>query len=176
MARCAWLLLRTAVPGGLATAAGSTSTPSSAATSSARREHVERLFRASWALQQVALLATLWVYCQAGAGIRRESAAGPIGTGMLLGMLGLGIVWLVQLPFGLLDLWWARRYDLTEIGYLEWAFGDWLTLGAAFVSISLALVIVMFLARRLGEWWWLPGSGGVRRDRRAVHLRVRRTS
>ena len=120
--------------------------------------HVERLFRVSWALQQVALLGTLWVYARKGPGFARESAAGPIGTGMLLGMLGLGIVWLVQLPFGLLDLWWARRYDLTETGYLEWAFGDWLTLGATFASISLALVIVMFLARRVGDGWWLPGA------------------
>lgn len=121
-------------------------------------EHVERLFRVTWVLQQVALLATLWVYARRGPGFMRESAAGPIGTGMLLGMLGLGIVWLVELPFGLVDLWWARRYDLTETGYLEWAFGDWFTLGAAFVSISLALVIVMFLARRLGERWWIPGA------------------
>ena len=154
---CAWLLLGTAVPGGLDTP------PLDVAAVFGRdvvrqAEHVERLFRASWAVQQVVLLATLWVYAKRGPGFSRESAAGPIGTGMLLGMLGLGIVWLVQLPFGLLDFWWARRYDLTRTGYLEWAFGDWLTLGAAFAAISLALVIVMFLARRLGEWWWLPGA------------------
>ncbi len=119
---------------------------------------MERLLRVSWALQQVVLIATLWVYARRGPGFSRESAAGPIGTGMLLGMLGLGIVWLVQLPFGVLDHWWARRYQLTRTGYLEWAFGDWLTLSAAFLSLSLALVIVMALARRLGERWWLPGA------------------
>jgi STE24 endopeptidase len=154
---CAWLLLDTAVPEGLATP------PLDVAAVFGRdvvrqAEHVERLFRASWAVQQVVLLVTLWVYAKRGPGFSRESAAGPIGTGVLLGMLGLGVVWLVQLPFGLLDFWWARRYDLTRTGYLEWAFGDWLTLGAAFAAISLALVIVMFLARRLGEWWWLPGA------------------
>lgn len=120
--------------------------------------HVERLFRASWVAQQVVLLGVLWAYARRGPGFSRESAAGPIGTGTLLGMLGLGIAWMAQLPFGALDLWWARRYDLTEKGYLEWAFGDWLTLGASFVSVSFALLIVMFLARRLGEWWWLPGA------------------
>ena len=135
-------------------------------------EHVERLFRVSWVLQQVALLATLWAYARRGPVFVRESAAGPIGTGMLLGMLGLGIVWLVELPFGLVDLWWARRYDLTEAGYLEWAFGDWFTLGAAFLSISLALVIVMLLARWLRRAVVDPGCGGVRRDRRPVHVRV----
>ena len=95
-----------------------------------------------------------------GAGPRfaRESAAGPIGTGMLLGMLGLGIVWLVELPFTLLDVWWARRHDLTESGYLDWAFEHWFELGAEFVAICFALLVVMFLARRLGEIWWIPGA------------------
>jgi STE24 endopeptidase len=77
---------------------------------------------------------------------------------MLLGMLGLGLVWLVQLPFTLLDVWWARRYGLTESGYLEWAFGHWFELGGTFVSICLALLVVMALARWLGEIWWIPGA------------------
>lgn len=154
---CAWLLLRTAVPGGLS--APELDVDAVFGRDIVREaEHVERLFRVSWLLQQVALLATVWVYASKGPGFARESAAGPIGTGMLLGMLGLGLVWLVQLPFGLLDLWWARRYDLTESGYIEWVFGDWFTLGAAFASISLALLIVMFLARWLGERWWIPGA------------------
>ncbi len=121
-------------------------------------EHVERFFLVTWVLQQGALLVTLWLYARRGVGFVRESAAGPIGTGMLLGMLGLGIVWLVQLPFGVADLWWSRRHGLSGVGYLEWAFGDWFQLGAAFLSICAALLVVMFLARRLGEWWWLPGT------------------
>ena len=123
-----------------------------------RAEHVERFFLIVWVVSQIALFATLWVYARRGPRFVRESAAGPIGTGMLLGMLGLGIVWLVQLPFGLLDLWWARRYDLSETGYLDWAFGNWLELGGTFTAICLALLVVMFLARRLGEAWWIPGA------------------
>jgi STE24 endopeptidase len=119
---------------------------------------VERVFLALWLLGQVALFATLWVYARRGARFARESAAGPIGTGMLLGMLGLGIVWLVQLPFRLAGLWWARRHGLTKAGYLEWAFGHWFELGATFVAICVALLVVMFLARRLGEIWWIPGA------------------
>ena len=118
---------------------------------SARRSsaavHVERFFLVTWLLSQIALFATLWVYARRGPRFARESAAGPIGTGMLLGMLGLGIVWLVQLPFTLLDVWWARRHDLTESGYLDWAFGHWVELGGEFVAICIALLVVMFLAR-----------------------------
>ena len=107
----------------------STPTPCSARRSSARRSTSSGSSSSPGSLGQIALFATLWVYARRGPRFARESAAGPIGTGMLLGMLGLGIVWLVQLPFALLDLWWARRHDLTETGYLEWAFGHWFELG-----------------------------------------------
>ena len=121
--------------------------------------HIERFFLITWVLEQIALLATLWLYARRGIAYVKESAAGPIGTGMLLGMLGLGIVWLVQLPFGIADLWWERRHDLSEMGYVEWAFGHWFQLGATFIAISVALLVVMFLARLVGEWWWIPGAG-----------------
>jgi STE24 endopeptidase len=125
----------------------------------AKAERYERFFYVDWALAQIALFATLLVYARKGAAFTRESAAGPIGTGMLLGMLGLAIVWLVGLPFGLAALWWARRHDQDETGYLTWLADDWVLLAAQFVAICLALLIVMGLARKLGERWWLPGAG-----------------
>jgi len=154
---CALLLLRTAVPSGLhVSAVDANAVFGRALVHEAVR--VERFFLVIWVLGQIALFTALWVYSLRGARYARESAAGPIGTGMLLGMLGIGIVWLVQLPFGLLGLWWARRHDLSETGYLDWAFGHWFELGGAFVSLCVALLIVMFLARRLGEAWWIPGA------------------
>jgi STE24 endopeptidase len=124
----------------------------------ARAERYERFLYAVWALSQVALLATLALYARKGVAFVRESAAGPIGTGMLLGMLGLGIVWLVGLPFSLAAFWWARRYEQTRWNYLDWLVEDWAVLGAAFLSISFALLVVMGLARWLGDRWWLPGA------------------
>ena len=154
---CAALLLRSAVPSDLPSVRIDSASVFGKALVR-RAEHVERFFLIVWALSQIALFATLWVYARRGARFARESAAGPIGTGMLLGMLGLGIVWLVQLPFGLMNVWWARRHDLSELGYLEWAFGGWFELAAAFTSICVTLLIVMFLARKLGEAWWIPGA------------------
>ncbi len=124
----------------------------------AEAKRYERFFYVLWVLAQAALLLTLWIYSRRGAGLARESSAGPIGTGMLLGMLGLGIVWLVQLPFGLLAHWWTRRNDQSDLDYLDWLLEDWTLLAAQFLSICIALVIVMGLARRLGDWWWLPGA------------------
>src|SRR5438552_16743147 len=88
----------------------------------------------------------------------RGSAAGPIGTGFLLGMLGLALVWLAQLPFGVVDLWWARRHDVVHIGYVEWLVDDFFGLGGEFLYLCLALLIVMGLARLVRQAWWIPGS------------------
>jgi STE24 endopeptidase len=77
---------------------------------------------------------------------------------MLLGMLGLALVWLVQIPFGLLDLWWQRRHDVSELGYADWLILNWFSLGGEFLFICFALLIVMGLAGPLGDWWWIPGA------------------
>ena len=65
----------------------------------ARAERFERFHYVLWVLSQIALLAVLVVYARRGIRFVRESAAGPIGTGMLLGMLGIAIAWLVRIPF-----------------------------------------------------------------------------
>jgi len=154
---CASLLVRTTVPSGLRLPRVDTNAVfGKQVVHEAAR--VERFFLVTWVLGQITLLATLVVYARRGARFARESAAGPIGTGMLLGMLGLGIVWLAELPFRLLDVWWGRRHGLTKSGYLDWAFGHWLELGGAFVAVCVALLVVMFLARHLGEIWWIPGA------------------
>jgi STE24 endopeptidase len=122
-------------------------------------ERYERFHYANWALAQIVALVTLWLYAKRGTRFIRESAAGPIGTGMFLGMVGLAIVWLTQLPFSIAGLWWDRRHDVSKVGYLEAVFGGWLELGGTFVAVCIALLVVMALARRLGSWWWIPGAG-----------------
>ena len=123
-----------------------------------RAKRYERVFYVLWILAQIALLLTLWFYARRGARLARESSAGPIGTGMLLGMLGLGIAWMVHLPFGLAAHWWTRRNDQSHLSYFDWLLQDWTILAAEFLSICIALLIVMGLARRLGDRWWLPGA------------------
>jgi STE24 endopeptidase len=118
-------------------------------------ERVENLL---WVGNQIVLLVTLALYAVFGVRFTRESAAGRIGTGMLLGMLGLALVWLSQLPLGLVQHWWERKHDLASDGYLAWAFTGWAQLGAAFVFACVALLIVMALAGPLGDNWWIPGS------------------
>jgi STE24 endopeptidase len=104
------------------------------------------------------LLLVLAAYAWGGARFARESAAGRIGTGMLLGMLGLAFVWIAQVPFRLVEVWWNRRYDQTDVGYVESLFVNWFALGAEFLFICLALLVVMALAGRFPRRWWLGAA------------------
>ncbi|MDX6510522.1 MAG: endopeptidase [Gaiellaceae bacterium] len=154
----AWFLWRSKLPSGLdlphvdASAVFGASNIRQAAS-------FDRFVRIDALLAELALLGVLGVYAARGERLTRESAAGPIGTGMLLGMLGFAFVWLVQLPFGLAELWWERRHDVSRVGYVEWVFGDWSALGGKFLFVCLALLIVMALARRMPRYWWLPAAG-----------------
>ena len=78
----------------------------------------ERFLRIDFVLSQIVLVVVLALYAARGARFTRESAAGRIGTGMLLGMLGFAIVWMAQLPFGIAGLWWERRHHISREGYL----------------------------------------------------------
>ena len=107
---------------------------------------------------QLVLLGVLAIYAWKGARLTRESAAGRIGTGMLLGMLGLALVWISQLPFQLLKLWWLRRYGLWEAGYFDWFVENWLVLAAEFLFICLWLLITMGFAAIFPKRWWLVAT------------------
>ena len=156
-AAAAWWLWQTSVPAGL-------DLPEVAANEVLAQPQLdeardfERFLRWSYVVSAVVLLGAFAVYARYGVRFAKESAAGRIGTGMLLGMLGLAIVWLVQIPFGIVDLWWQRRHDVSELGYVDWILLNWFALGGEFLFVCLALLIVMGLAGLLGNWWWIPGA------------------
>jgi STE24 endopeptidase len=118
-------------------------------------ETVETFLRWSFIASQLVMLSVLAVYAWRGARFTRESAAGRIGTGMLLGMLGLALVWLSQLPFQVLEIWWLRRHELWNAGYLDWFFESWIVLASEFLFICLWLLITMALAALFRRSWWL---------------------
>ena len=153
----AWALWETQVPEGLRLP----EVEASAVLDAERLEEArdfERFLRISFLVSLVVVIVVFALYARCGGRFVRESAAGRIGTGMLLGMLGLAILWLVQTPFALLDHWWARRHDVSELGYVDWLILNWFALGSEFLFMCLALLIVMGLAGPLRFWWWVPGG------------------
>jgi len=152
-----WLLWRTTVPSSLELPHVDPHRLFTAAQLHAASSYstVESLLMWGGVLAQIAALAA---YARWGARWARESAAGPVGTGMLLGMLGFALVWAAQLPLSVVDLWWQRHHGLSRIGYATFVFGDWFALAGRFVFLCLALAIVMGLARRLRRRWWIAAA------------------
>lgn len=106
----------------------------------------------------VVLLGVLALYARRGQRLMRESAAGRIGTGMLLGMLGFAVVWLAELPFGLAAVWWQRDHGVSHQGYLQWIVESFFGLGGTFLFVAAALAIAMGLAGPLRRWWWVAAA------------------
>ncbi|MGH2996557.1 MAG: M48 family metalloprotease, partial [Gaiellaceae bacterium] len=156
-AAAAWFLWQSEVPGDLRLPELDAATEFTAVELD-RAEDYEGFLRWEFVVSQAAVLAVFALYAVFGARFARESAAGRIGTGMLLAMLGLGFLWLVQLPIGLIRLWWERKHDVSEVSYWEWVVGTWFGLGFGFLFICLAIVIVMGLAGPLHDRWWIPGG------------------
>lgn len=120
-----------------------------------RSSSYDRLLDVDHLLAELALIGVLVAYARRGHRLMRESAAGRIGTGMMLGMLGFALVWLAEVPFDLVAVWWERRHGVSHEGYLSSVFSGFLGLGGSFLFISFALLVAMGLAGLSKRWWWL---------------------
>src|SRR5436309_10603618 len=67
-----------------------------------RASDFERFLELSWIGEQVLLVAVFAAYAVWGARFARESAAGRIGTGIFLAMMGFALTWFVRVPFQIL--------------------------------------------------------------------------
>ncbi len=120
----------------------------------ARSASFERFLDIDVALADVTLLVVLGLYAKRGHRLMRESAAGRIGTGMMLGMLGFAVLWLAEVPFNLAAVWWERKHGISHQGYVASLLASFLSLGGTFLFVSLALLIAMAIAGVVRRWWW----------------------
>ncbi|MHB8235118.1 MAG: M48 family metalloprotease [Solirubrobacteraceae bacterium] len=119
-----------------------------------RSASYERFLAIDALLGAVTVLVVFALYARWGHRLMRESAAGRIGTGMLLGMLGFAVLWIAEIPFGLAAVWWQRKHGISHQGYVASVVESFLSLGGKFLFVSLALLIAMALAGVLRRWWW----------------------
>jgi len=116
------------------------------------------LVRVSWLLSVLATIAALVVLDRRAPRLARGLELGPVGGGIVLGMVTLVTVWFVKLPFGFVDQWWAKRHGLGTSNYLAWLLAPWLTVLIEAISAMATIAIVMGLAQRLGDRWWVAGA------------------
>ena len=151
------LLWRTNVPAGL-------ELPDVDASAHFRSAHVDQSERYERFLRTVFLVASLvqvavaLVVAARAPGLAARLRGGAVVRGVQLALLTLALLWLARLPFGLLALWWRRRYDIAREGYLDHVVRPWSTLLAETALACLAVAGVMLLARRLGRRWWPAGA------------------
>ena len=104
---------------------------------------------------QLAAIIALAFYARFGERLERESAAGRVGTGIMLALLGFAIAAMAALPFELALLWWMRHHHLAYAGYATLVLGDWTSLGGRAIFVAAAVAIVMGLAGPLRRTWWV---------------------
>jgi STE24 endopeptidase len=124
----------------------------------ARSQRYERFEYALWAGHLAATIAALIVLSRRAPQLARSIGLGPIGTGVIVGMVMLVTLWAVSLPFGFAEQWWEARHGLAPHDYVSWIFAPWasLTFQALFALMTIGLV--MGLARRFGHRWWIVGA------------------
>lgn len=103
----------------------------------------------------VVQLAVLAVLVRLGPRLARAFELGRVGKGVMVGAVATLAVWAVGLPFGLVGLWWGRRYELEKQDYLGWLLAQWPSLLGQVVGLTIVLTILLVLAGWLKRRWWL---------------------
>jgi STE24 endopeptidase len=119
-----------------------------------RSERYERGLRLLWVGATAVELLVLGAAVFLAPRMRLRGVLGAV----LLGALSLAAVWLARLPFVLGAHWWRRRYGVSRSDYTTILVDPWLERIGSLVAACAAIAIVVLLARRVGERWWLVGG------------------
>jgi STE24 endopeptidase len=123
-----------------------------------RTAHYERFLRIDTVLSFIATVVALLVLARRAPRIARGTGLGPIGAGVIIGMITLVVVWAANFPFTVAARWWDRRYGLAQGSWIEWLSQPWGELGGKVVFVMLQILVVMTFARRYPRHWWLPAT------------------
>ncbi len=150
----AWYLWQTSVPGNLHLPHVDVHDEFSASILR-RSARYDGFLRWEWVGATVSQLGVLVGLTLLGPRIARAFELGRVGKGVMVGAVTTLALWAVGLPFGLVSLWWGRRYGIEKQGYGAWALGQWPSLLAQVVGLTIALTILLLLAGRFRQHWWL---------------------
>jgi len=121
-----------------------------------RAERYERFVRIDIVLSVIATVVALLFLVRRAPRLARNTGLGPIGAGMIVGMIMLAVVWAANLPFAIALRWWQDRHGLAEGHWIAWLIEPWAELGGTVLLVMLQIAIVMLFARRYPRHWWLP--------------------
>jgi STE24 endopeptidase len=150
----AWFLWQTSVPGNLHLPHVDVHDEFSASILH-RSARYDGFLRWEWVVATIVQLGVLIGLTGFGPRIARAFELGRVGKGVMVGAVTTLVLWGAGLPFSLVSLWWGRRYGIEKQSYWEWALGQWPGLVGQVVGLTIALTILLLLAGRFRERWWL---------------------
>jgi STE24 endopeptidase len=153
----AWFLWQTSVPGSLRLLHVDLHDDFSAAILR-RSARYDGFLRWEWVVATIVELGVLVGLTLLGPRIARAFELGRVGTGVMVGAVTTLALWAVGLPFGFVSLWWGRRYGIEKQSYGVWLLAQWPGLLAQVVGLTIVLTILLLLAGRLRERWWLAAG------------------
>src|SRR5262249_563023 len=92
-----------------------------------------------------------------GPQLARSIGLGRIGTGVVIASLVVTTLWFISLPFAYAADWWTAHHDLAPQPPLSWLPDQLGSLAFEAVAALAVVSVVLGLAGRLGERWWLVG-------------------
>jgi STE24 endopeptidase len=122
----------------------------------ARTERYERFVWIDVLLSTLTSIVALVILVRRAPRLARNTGLGPIGAGVIVGMVVLIVLWAANLPFSIALRWWDQRHGLAKGSWIEWFLDPWAELGGAVALAMLQIVILMAFARRFRRHWWLP--------------------
>ena len=123
-----------------------------------RAASYDGLLRWDWVAGILVSIAALVALVRLAPRIAAAWELGRVGTGVMVGAVATLVLWVVGLPFGLVALWWGRRYGLEKQGYVSWLLDQWPGLLGQVVGLTIVLTILLLLAGRFERSWWLPAG------------------
>lgn len=121
-------------------------------------EAYERFFYILWALGTLVSLAVLVWFVRRGPRLAASLGLGKVNAGIILGVLVTTAVWAVSLPFFYAAAWWDRRHDISVEPWGLIVFEPWVELIALAFQAVLVLGILLLLAKRFAQHWWIGAT------------------
>ena len=118
----------------------------------------ERFYYLTWAMSLFATIVALVVMTRRAPRWARSIGLGRVGTGVIIGMLTLTVLWFVHLPFNVADRWWERRHGLSRGSWVAWLTDPWLQLLGETVMALFLIVVLLALAGRFPRNWWIAAA------------------
>jgi STE24 endopeptidase len=121
----------------------------------------DRFFELEWVIATLASLAALAVFARRGPRLARSLGLGPVNAGIITAVLAAVLLWTVSLPFDIAAAWWSRRHGILQESWPTIVFSPLGGLYRATVVTTLVFAVVLLLAKRFLQGWWIAASGVV---------------